>query len=82
MLGLCPQFDALTHTLSVEEHLTLHGQLKNLPADELRFQTGELLDRLDLAKYRSRDAGALSGGNKRKLVENHARFFDVKKNTA
>jgi ATP-binding cassette subfamily A (ABC1) protein 1 len=67
MLGLCPQFDVLTHSLTVEEHLTLHGQLKNLPEGELRLQTEELLARLDLSKYRGRYAGALSGGNKRKL---------------
>jgi ABC-type multidrug transport system ATPase subunit/uncharacterized membrane protein YccF (DUF307 family) len=67
MLGLCPQFDVLTHSLTVEEHLTLHGQLKNLPEEELNFQTQELLARLDLARYRARCAGTLSGGNKRKL---------------
>ncbi|KAG8931138.1 hypothetical protein FRC02_003162 [Tulasnella sp. 418] len=62
-LGVCLQANTLDEHLTVEEHLRLYAMCHNV--DERRFK--DVLEATRLNNYRSRLAGALSGGNKRKL---------------
>jgi ATP-binding cassette subfamily A (ABC1) protein 3 len=66
-IGYCPQFDAITELMTGEEHLNLYCDIKGIPKDVRQQLIEEVLDELDLAKYRNVKSGTYSGGNKRKL---------------
>jgi ABC-type multidrug transport system ATPase subunit len=53
--------------LSVEEHLYLFGRIKGIPSDSLDSVVSAFIEVANLGAYRHRQAGNLSGGNKRKL---------------
>lgn len=63
-LGYCPQRIVVNDELTVEQHLRYFQCAYQL--DDLG-RAYELLERLDLAKYRNRKAGVLSGGTRQKL---------------
>ncbi|MEJ2859464.1 MULTISPECIES: ABC transporter ATP-binding protein [unclassified Saccharothrix] len=63
-LGYCPQRIVVNDELTVEQHLRYFQCAYQL--DDLT-RAYELLDRLDLAKFRDRKAGVLSGGTRQKL---------------
>lgn len=66
-IGYCPQYDTIYDLLTVEEHIRFQMVLKGIPN---RFREGMLaktLKELNLIEYRDKNAGTLSGGNKRKL---------------
>ena len=67
LIGYCPQFDALIHVMTVESHLYLYGRMKGLTGKDLRTAVNEKISEMQLETYRHRQAGNLSGGNKRKL---------------
>lgn len=53
--------------MTVEEHLWFYARIKGIPED-LQLQIVEkAIVELNLADHRSKPAGTLSGGNKRKL---------------
>ncbi|XP_075241054.1 phospholipid-transporting ATPase ABCA1-like isoform X2 [Convolutriloba macropyga] len=66
-LGFCPQFDALDALLSVREHLMLYARLRGIEAKSVNIVTEGVIEKMGLKKYRDKQAGTLSGGNKRKL---------------
>ncbi|KAL4490361.1 hypothetical protein ABPG72_004400 [Tetrahymena utriculariae] len=66
-VGICPQFDSLYENLTVEDHLKLFGRMKGLKGVELKECVDYFINVMQLKDYRSRKAGNLSGGNKRKL---------------
>ncbi len=66
-LGFCPQFDALDPFLSVEEHVQLYARLRGIEKKNVAFVTWSVIEKMGLVKYKERQAGTLSGGNKRKL---------------
>ncbi|KAJ1435102.1 P-loop containing nucleoside triphosphate hydrolase protein, partial [Ochromonadaceae sp. CCMP2298] len=66
-IGYCPQFDALLELLTVREHLELYGRVKGLTGAPLEARVRAKLVQLDLSDFEDKTAGALSGGNKRKL---------------
>jgi len=61
-IGYMPQKFGLYEDLSVIENLNLYADLKNVPRD-----FDELLEFTDLARFKDRLAGRLSGGMKQKL---------------
>jgi ABC-type multidrug transport system ATPase subunit len=63
-LGYCPQRIVLNDDLTVEQHLRYFRSAYRLPG--LR-RADELVERLDLAKYRRSRTGTLSGGTRQKL---------------
>jgi ABC-2 type transport system ATP-binding protein len=71
-LGYVPQTFSLHRDLSVEENLRFTARLHRLPEPEFAARAGELLERTGLAPFRSRPAGALSGGMKQKLAVSNA----------
>ena len=67
-LGFCPQFSALFPRLTVWEHLQFFARIKGIHDHSIRDKlSNQLLKDLSLERYRNRVAGALSGGNQRKL---------------
>ena len=66
-LGYMPQRFGLYEDLSVIENLNLYADLRELPQGEREATFGRLLDFTDLARFRTRLAGQLSGGMKQKL---------------
>tara|TARA_A100001391_G_scaffold130111_5_gene89437 strand:- start:415 stop:2145 length:1731 start_codon:yes stop_codon:yes gene_type:complete len=66
-LGYMPQRFGLYEDLSVEQNLTLYADMRALPDDERAETFARLLEFTDLARFRERMAGKLSGGMKQKL---------------
>jgi len=66
-VGVCPQFDVLFAELSALEHLRFYAALRGLSGAALEAEVAWLARHLDLGLHASKPAGALSGGNRRKL---------------
>ena len=66
-VGYMPQRFGLYEDLTVQQNLDLYADMRALPADEREATFGRLLEFTDLARFRDRLAGALSGGMKQKL---------------
>lgn len=54
--------------MSVEEHLYYYARIKGIPKENIRELVEEAITELDLQIHRTKPAGTLSGGNKRKLA--------------
>lgn len=67
-MGMCPQFNTIWDVLSVDQSLSLMGEIKGLSLAEIEFQKEFIKHTLDLDAYSNTWAKNLSGGNKRKLV--------------
>jgi len=67
-IGYVPQVWSLHPALSVEENLRFTARLHRLDEATCRQRTTDLLERTQLAAFRHRPAGALSGGMKQKLA--------------
>ncbi|KAF1954031.1 nod factor export ATP-binding protein I [Byssothecium circinans] len=63
-LGVCPQFDAMD-TMTVTEHLHFYARVRGVEDPE--SSVNSILDATGLARFQTRLASKLSGGNKRKL---------------
>ncbi|EMC96413.1 hypothetical protein BAUCODRAFT_69502 [Baudoinia panamericana UAMH 10762] len=63
-LGVCPQFDAMDQ-MSAIEHLRFYARARGVP--DVEHNVEQVLHAVGLAQFKSRLAGKLSGGNKRKL---------------
>jgi ABC-2 type transport system ATP-binding protein len=66
--GFVPQRFGLYEDLTVEENLRLRARLYGVPKAESARRAADLLDRVGLAPFTRRLAGALSGGMKQKLA--------------
>ena len=66
-IGYMPQRFGLYEDLTVEENLNLYAELRALPRSERAETFARLLQFTDLARFRGRLAGRLSGGMKQKL---------------
>ncbi|MGV8162138.1 MAG: ABC transporter ATP-binding protein [Candidatus Nanoarchaeia archaeon] len=61
-LGYSPQENSLYSFLTLEENITVFGQIYGLKKDEIKKQTAMLLERLDLVAARDKKVIHLSGG--------------------
>ncbi|GBF94218.1 hypothetical protein Rsub_06488 [Raphidocelis subcapitata] len=68
MLGYCPQFDGLPAAMTPTEVLSLYARLRGVPEPSVAPSAAPLLARLGLSPLAARPAGALSGGNRRRLA--------------
>ncbi|KXX83369.1 ATP-binding cassette sub-family A member 5 [Madurella mycetomatis] len=63
-LGVCPQFDAVDQ-MTVEEHLRFYARVRGIP--DVGYNVDAVIRAVGLQAFSTRQAHALSGGNKRKL---------------
>lgn len=66
-LGICPQHDVIWPELTVYDHLFLYAGLKGVPYKQIKRTVDTLIEDIGLSEKRLFQAGALSGGQKRKL---------------
>jgi ABC-2 type transport system ATP-binding protein len=66
--GFVPQRFAMYEDLSVDENLRLRARLYDVPDAVANARAADLLERVGMARFRARLAGALSGGMKQKLA--------------
>ncbi len=67
-MGITPQEAGLFESLTVREHLELFGRLKGLSRRDAAQATVDLLDELGLTPQSGRRVGALSGGQRRRIL--------------
>jgi ABC-2 type transport system ATP-binding protein len=66
-IGLAPQDTGIYPVVSVRRNLSLFGELAGLGRAEVRTRIDEVADALDITDLLDRQAGKLSGGQKRRL---------------
>jgi ATP-binding cassette subfamily A (ABC1) protein 3 len=67
LIGYCPQKDAIFNLMTVEEHLWFYARIKGIPVSMHEKIVETSIVELNLSDHRTKPAGTLSGGNKRKL---------------
>jgi ABC-type multidrug transport system ATPase subunit len=67
LVGYCPQANLLFEEMSVEEHLWYYARIKGIPSEWRAKLIDDAIEQLGLTIHRTKLAGNLSGGNKRKL---------------
>lgn len=66
-MSYCPQHDVLFEAMSVHEHLDHYARIRGIRAIDRQDVISTLIDDVGLTAHVDKAAGALSGGNKRKL---------------
>ena len=66
-MGVIPQALTSDIDLTVEENLSIYAKLYNVPAAERERSINELLETVDLTKWRNAQTRTLSGGMRRRL---------------
>jgi ABC-2 type transport system ATP-binding protein len=66
-ISYMPQRFGLYEDLTVQENLDLYADLHGVPRDVRRERFARMLEMIDMARFRARPAGKLSGGMKQKL---------------
>lgn len=66
-MGVCPQFDILWPTLTVEEHLYFYARLRGIGGADEKIKVEETLLEVNLTSQRNFKVHQLSGGMKRRL---------------
>ncbi|MFB3814625.1 MAG: ABC transporter ATP-binding protein [Terriglobales bacterium] len=66
-IGVVPQAMTSDLDLTVEENLLIHAKLYDVPAKERRRNIDELLEAVDLTRWRNAPTKTLSGGMRRRL---------------
>lgn len=67
MIGVIPQALTSDLDLTVEENLTIYAKLYDVPAKQRKEAIEELLETVDLTKWREAQTKTLSGGMRRRL---------------
>ncbi len=67
LIGYCPQHDAIFDQMTVEEHLDYYARIKGIRKELIAPLVEKQIREMNLEEHRKKLAGALSGGNKRKL---------------
>ncbi len=67
-LGFCPQTQNLDHALTVEENLIFAGRYLLMPKDSIEKQTSNLMQKLELTRYKDFSISQLSGGTKQRVL--------------
>ena len=66
-IGYCPQFDALSDSLTGREHLVLICKLRGIPPKVIKPTVDKALSRLELDAHADKPVYSYSGGNMRRL---------------
>ncbi len=80
MIGVIPQALTSDLDLTVEENMNIYAKLYDVPAKERKKSIDELLELVDLTKWRNAQTKTLSGGMRRRLeiargLVHHPRIF-------
>jgi ABC-2 type transport system ATP-binding protein len=80
MIGVIPQALTSDLDLTVEENMNIYAKLYDVPAKERKTSIDELLELVDLTKWRDAQTKTLSGGMRRRLeiargLVHHPRIF-------
>ena len=80
MIGVIPQALTSDLDLTVEENMNIYAKLYDVPAKERKTSIDELLQLVDLTKWRDAQTKTLSGGMRRRLeiargLVHHPRIF-------
>jgi ABC-2 type transport system ATP-binding protein len=80
MIGVIPQALTSDLDLTVEENMNIYAKLYDVPAKERKASIDELLQLVDLVKWRDAQTKTLSGGMRRRLeiargLVHHPRIF-------
>ena len=80
MIGVIPQALTSDLDLTVEENMNIYAKLYDVPAKERKRSIEELLELVDLTKWRDAQTKTLSGGMRRRLeiargLVHHPRIF-------
>ena len=67
LIGYCPQTNPIFDYMTVDENLEYFARIKGIPGTRRPDLINKVIRQLDLIKSRTKLAGNLSGGNKRKL---------------
>jgi ABC-2 type transport system ATP-binding protein len=67
LMGVIPQALTSDLDLTIEENLNIYAKLYDVPAKKRKEAIGELLQLVDLTKWRSAQTKTLSGGMRRRL---------------
>ena len=67
MIGVIPQALTSDLDLTVEENMTIYAKLYDVPAKQRQHSIDELLELVDLTKWRDAQTKTLSGGMRRRL---------------
>ncbi len=67
LIGVIPQALTSDLDLTVEENMSIYAKLYDVPADERKKSIDELLELVDLTKWRDAQTKTLSGGMRRRL---------------
>src|SRR5262249_37710502 len=68
LLGITPQEAGTFETLTTEQHLRLFARLKGLSRKQAIAATAEIGDALGLTEHFAKPVGALSGGQRRRIL--------------
>ena len=66
-MGVIPQALTSDIDLTVEENLSIYAKLYGVPAEERKHNIDDLLETVDLSKWRNAQTKTLSGGMRRRL---------------
>ncbi|XP_064626259.1 phospholipid-transporting ATPase ABCA1-like isoform X3 [Lineus longissimus] len=66
-MGMCPQYNVLFDSLTVEEHLWFYGRLKGMDTESIRKEAAQMINDVGLPHKKNEPTSSLSGGMKRKL---------------
>jgi ABC-2 type transport system ATP-binding protein len=80
MIGVIPQALTSDLDLTIEENMSIYAKLYDVPAKERKKSIDELLELVDLTKWRDAQTKTLSGGMRRRLeiargLVHHPRIF-------
>ncbi len=75
-IGYCPQFDALSDSLTGREHLILICKLRGIPRSRIPATVAKVISQLELDAYANRPVNTYSGGNMRRLSTGMALIAD------
>ncbi len=67
MIGVIPQAMTSDLDLTIEENMSIYAKLYDVPAKERKKSIDELLELVDLTKWRDAQTKTLSGGMRRRL---------------
>ena len=67
LIGYCPQYDAIFNYMTVYENLEFYARIKGVKIQYLDQLVKAMISVMALDEYSNKEAGKLSGGNKRKL---------------